>query len=157
MSEISKRITLRGVHHLSLDAKGRMAVPARYRALLSEWCDSQLVVTIDTQDKCLLMYPLPEWEKIEEKLMALANYQGPNRRIQRLLLGYATDLEIDTNGRILLPGTLRDYAVLDKKMVMLGQGNKFELWDEATWDARRQEYLCQEDEDLPAELLNISL
>jgi len=126
---------------LSLDAKGRIVLPARYRERLQESCQSQLIVTIDTDQPCLLIYPLPEWELIEEKIEALPSFNPTTRRIQRLLIGHATEVEVDTNGRMLLATPLRDYARLDKKVVLIGQGKKFELWDEALWASRMEEWL----------------
>lgn len=149
----------RGVHNINLDAKGRMAVPARYRQLLRERNDGALIVTIDTEEACLLVYPLNEWEPIQAKLEALPSFNPAARRIQRLIIGHATDIELDTNGRMLLPAPLREYAGLQKKMVMMGQGNKFELWDEAHWDERRKSYLAEirEEGQMPDELMNFSL
>lgn len=149
----------RGVHNINLDAKGRMAIPARYRQLLHESNNGALVVTIDTEEACLLVYPLSEWEPIQAKIEALPSFNPAARRIQRLLIGHATDIDLDANGRLLLPSPLREYAGLDKKLVMMGQGNKFELWDEAHWADRRQRYLAdiREDKQLPEELLNLSL
>ena len=149
----------RGVHNINLDTKGRMAVPARYRQLLQESNDGALVVTIDTEEKCLLVYPLKEWEPIQTKIEALHSFNPAARRIQRLIIGHATDIDMDGNGRLLLPGPLREYAGLEKKMVMMGQGNKFELWDEAHWTERRERYLeeMKGDTQLPEELMNLSL
>ena len=149
----------RGVHNINLDAKGRMAVPARYRQLLHERDNGALVVTIDTEEACLLVYPLKEWEPIQAKLEALPSFNPAARRIQRLIIGHATDIEMDSNGRVLLPAPLREYAGLSKKLIMMGQGNKFELWDEDHWGSRRQSYLdaMRDEEQLPQELLNLSL
>ncbi len=150
---------LRGVHSLALDAKGRVAVPSRYRATLEAAAANQLVVTIDTESKCLLIYPLPEWEVIQEKISALSSFNKAARRIQRLLIGYATDVEIDASGRLLISGPLREYAELDKKVVLLGQGNKFELWSETLWEQARDEYIAAagSDESMTEELEQISL
>ncbi len=131
----------RGVSNLSLDAKGRIVLPARYRERLAEFCHSQLVVTIDTDQPCLLIYPLPEWELIEEKIEALPSFNPTTRRIQRLLIGHATEVEVDANGRMLLSNPLRDYAQLGKKVVLIGQGKKFELWDETLWNERMESWL----------------
>lgn len=140
MSELGA-MKLRGVHSLALDAKGRIAVPSRYRPVLETLASNQLVVTIDTESKCLLVYPLPEWEVIQDKISALSSFNKAARRIQRLLIGHATDVEIDSAGRVLIGGPLREYAGLEKKVVLLGQGNKFELWSEAEWEAARDEYI----------------
>ncbi|GAA0787499.1 division/cell wall cluster transcriptional repressor MraZ [Marinobacterium sediminicola] len=148
----------RGVNPINLDAKGRMALPARYRDSVREHCGGKMVVTIDTEDRCLLLYPQPEWDEIQAKIDALPSFNKAVRRIQRLLTGHATDLELDANGRMLLPAPLRDYARLDKKVVLLGQGNKFEIWSEELWNSTRDEYLQVDDEDdIPPELQSLSL
>lgn len=156
---LSDTIMLRGVHSLAIDAKGRVAVPSRYRAMLDALADGQLVITIDTQSKCLLVYPLPEWEIVQEKISALPSFNPQARRIQRLLIGHATDVDIDASGRMLISGPLREHAQLDKKVVLLGQGNKFELWSESLWEAARDEYISASDADdsMTAELEQISL
>lgn len=148
----------RGVNPINLDAKGRMAIPARYREQITGCCDGSLVATIDTEERCLLLYPLPEWEEIQKKIEALPSLNPAARRLQRLLIGHATDLEMDGNGRLLLPAPLRDYAQLDKKIVLLGQGRKFEIWSEALWEATRDEYLqVDEGNAIPEEMQTLSL
>ncbi len=143
---------------MSLDAKGRIVLPARYRERLPEICASQLVVTIDTDQPCLLIYPLPEWESIEEKIEALPSFNPTTRRIQRLLIGHATEVEVDANGRVLLPPPLRDYARLGKKVVLIGQGKKFELWDEVLWNERLDAWLDDSgDDDMPTALAELTL
>lgn len=149
----------RGVNTISLDAKGRMAMPARYRDRLVETCDGQLIITVD-RDHCLLLYPLTEWEEIERKLVRLPSLNKQARRLQRLLIGHATECELDSHGRILLPPPLREFAHLDKHLVLIGQGNKFELWDEKIWNEQREAWLAeegQEDGELPPELESLSL
>ncbi len=149
----------RGVSSINMDGKGRMAFPTRYRERLMEQCDGNLVITIDTEERCLLIYPLPEWEVIEKKIEALPSFNRAARRIQRLLIGHATDLELDGSGRVLLPAPLREYAGLDKKLMLIGQGKKFELWSEEHWDRCRDDYLDEgSDADaLPEEMMNLSL
>lgn len=148
----------RGVSNLSLDAKGRIVLPARYRESLSEICQSQLIVTIDTEQRCLLIYPLKEWELIEEKIEALPSFNPMTRRIQRLLIGHATDVEVDANGRMMIATPLREYAQLGKKVVMIGQGKKFELWDEALWTKCRDEWINDKaDGELPVALAELTL
>jgi len=149
----------RGINNISVDAKGRMAMPARYRERLLESCGGRLVVTVD-QDHCLLVYPLPEWEVMEEKLINLPSLNKQSRLLQRLLIGHATDLEMDGQGRILLPAMLREYAGLKKKAVLIGQGKKLEIWDEDTWAESQEEWVAavQADEGgLPAALEDLSL
>jgi MraZ protein len=141
-----------------LDAKGRIVLPARYRDRLLETCQSQLIITIDTDQPCLLIYPLPEWELIEEKIEALPSFNPTTRRIQRLLIGHATEVEVDTNGRMLLSNPLREYARLGKKVVLIGQGKKFELWDELLWAERMQTWLGDADSDeMPSALAELTL
>jgi MraZ protein len=123
----------RGINELSLDPKGRLAVPTRYREVLEELCRGQFVLTIDVQYACLRLYPLPVWQVLEAQLEGLPGTDPDVRRIQRLLLGYASDLEMDGNGRVLLPPVLRKYAQLDRKIVLVGQGKKFEVWSEENW------------------------
>jgi MraZ protein len=149
----------RGVQHINMDAKGRLAMPARQREPLMSRCEGQIVVTIDTQTACLVIYPLPEWERIEQDIQSLPSLKPAVRRFQRLVLGYATDLELDSNGRILLPQSLREYARLDKKLVLVGQGNKLELWSEALWLAERDQALEDSgpDAELPEELISLTL
>jgi len=150
----------RGINAINIDAKGRMAVPARYRERLVAEAAPQLVVTIDTEETCLLLYPLSEWEIIEQKLQGLPTFNKAARRIQRLLIGHATELELDGSNRILLPPLLREYAELDKRVMLIGQGKKFEIWDEQHWKVGRESWLDKETGDideLPPELQSIAL
>ena len=106
----------------------------------------------------MAIYPLPEWERIEADVQALPALKPAVKRFQRLVLGYASDLELDSNGRILLPQSLRDYARLEKKLVLVGQGNKLELWSENLWLAEREAALAAEVEgDVPVELMSLTL
>ena len=134
-------------------------MPARQREPLLSRCEGHIVVTIDTQTSCLVIYPLPEWERIEQEIQALPSLKPAVRRFQRLVLGYATDLELDSSGRMLLPQSLREYAQLDKKLVLVGQGNKLELWSEALWLAEREQALQDSGSaaELPDELITLSL
>ena len=123
----------RGATTLSLDSKGRLAIPAKYRQSLSLDCEGKMVCTIDIKQPCLLLYPLPEWQIIEQKLTRLSSMNPAERRLQRLLLGHADDCEMDKNGRLLISAPLRQHAGLEKKLMLVGQLNKFELWDEGAW------------------------
>jgi MraZ protein len=148
----------RGANKLTLDAKGRMVMPTRYRERLQERCGGKLVVTVD-KDQCLLIYPLPDWEEIERKLMRLPTLDPRARRLQRLMVGHATDLELDGHGRVLLPANLREYGLLTRDAMLIGQGVRFELWDETRWNERRDEWLASEEAatDLSADLETLSL
>jgi MraZ protein len=147
----------RGATKLTLDDKGRLVIPTRYRDQIAERCQGHLVVTVD-RDPCLLIYPLPDWDQIERKLMSLPTLHPQVRKLQRVMVGHATDLELDGHGRLLLPPELRTFAGLGRHAMLIGQGNRFELWDEARWNERRDVWLKSEDgTGLPAELDSLSL
>lgn len=149
----------RGVQQVNMDAKGRLAMPARQRERLLSQCEGQIVVTIDTQAKCLVIYPLPEWERIEKDIQNLPALNPAVKRFQRLVLGYATDIDLDGNGRMLLPPTQREYAALEKEVMLVGQGNKLEIWSQALWQAEQEQALADSGADaaLPDELLSLKL
>jgi len=118
-----------------------MAIPSRYRERLMDLAEGALVLTLNPLDRSLWLYPLSEWELIEEKLAQLSDFDRQSRRAKQMMRGYATDCQLDSQGRILLPVELRDYASISKQAVILGQGNKFELWDEISWSQQRDEWL----------------
>ena len=126
----------RGISSVTMDAKGRMALPARYRDAVAVASDGRIVVTIDMRESCLLLYQLAEWELVQGKLENLYNINPQARLLQRLLIGHATDLELDAAGRLLLPSMLRDFGGLKKKLVLVGQGNKIEIWSADHWQQR---------------------
>lgn len=138
----------RGITNASIDEKGRLSLPQRNRESLLASSDGRLVVTIDTQERCLLVYPLNEWDEVQRRLENLSNISRNTRILQRLLIGHASDLEIDKTGRILLSSNLREYAFLEKKVVLVGQGNKLEAWSEEIWRARMEIWLDFKDRDL---------
>ena len=146
----------RGVTTLSLDTKGRLAVPSKYRDVLLAQGDGRVVVTADPS-KCLLLFPLLEWEPIEKKLNSLPSFNSQTRSLQRLLVGNAAELELDATGRILLPAMLREFAALDKNVVMVGQGAKFEMWNELRWQEQMDMALTFKDGGMPDELAGFSL
>jgi len=148
----------RGATKVTLDAKGRMVMPTRYRERLAERGAGGLVVTID-RERCLLIYPVADWEEIERKLLKLPSLNDHTRRLMGLMVGHATEVELDNHGRLLLPPTLRAFAALDRNAMLIGQGNRFELWDEPRWDERREKWLSGEESSmsLPAELGSLSL
>ncbi len=149
----------RGTNKLTLDTKGRMVMPTRYRERLQERCGGKLVVTVD-KDQCLLIYPLPEWEEVERKLMRLPSLNVHARQLQRLMMGNAADLELDSHGRILLPPTLREFGKLTRDAVLVGQGVKFELWDEARWNEVGDAWVASDEpgaDDLPVDFKTLSI
>lgn len=123
----------RGASKLTLDAKGRMAIPAKYREALQDQAKNQLVITVNPSDPALWIFPLPEWEKAQNQLMELSSFKLESRRLKQLLMGYATDVTLDSHGRLLLPPELREYAELDKQVMLVGQTHRFDLWDEQAW------------------------
>ncbi|MDE9453720.1 division/cell wall cluster transcriptional repressor MraZ [Xenorhabdus bovienii] len=150
----------RGATLVNLDSKGRLTVPARYREMLNEESKGQMVCTIDLHQLCLLLYTLPEWEIIEEKLSRLSSMNLAERRVQRLLLGHASECQMDSAGRLLLANTLRQHAGLTKEVMLVGQFNKFELWDEQAWYQQVQNDIEAEQstqEPLSARLQDLSL
>ncbi|MDG2915874.1 division/cell wall cluster transcriptional repressor MraZ [Bisgaard Taxon 10/6] len=126
----------RGASAINLDAKGRLAIPTRYRPEILDQNQGQLVCTVDIRQPCLLLYPLSEWEMIEQKLLSLANFDPALRSLQRVMLGYATECALDSAGRILLSEPLRQRAKLEKNIMLVGQLNKFEIWSESEWNAQ---------------------
>ena len=145
-----------GAVQLNLDSKNRLAIPARYRDMLVAHCTGQLVLTADA-DGCLLLYPQPEWQPIREKLMQLSAFNPRIRALQRFLVGHAEDVAMDGAGRVLISPTLRNFAVLDKRVMLVGQGSKFEIWDEARWREQHEKMAGFTDGDLPPELEGFTL
>lgn len=137
-----------GATSVNLDSKGRMAIPTRYRDALSEG----MVCTIGLYHSCLSLYSISEWKSIENQLSTLSTIVESERRIKRLLLGYAIECPMDNSGRILLPPTLRTYAKLEKHVMFVGQSNKFEIWDEVIWYQQISEDIAE----LSADITNLS-
>ena len=143
----------RGASKVTLDAKGRLAIPSRFREHLLTRADGHLVATVDRAG-CLLIYPQPEWEDFARRLNALPSMKPQVREFQRVVLGNATDLEMDSQSRVLISRALRDYAELDKQAMLVGQGKKFELWDEEKWSNRLSEW-ASSDEPLDPDLAEL--
>ena len=149
----------RGINPINLDAKGRVALPAKYRDRVTDRCDGHMVLTVHPFDRCLLLYPLTDWEVIEAQVNALPNSTSRQaRRLQHLMVGYATELDLDAANRLLLPAMHRDHAELHKRLILVGQGQKFEVWNEARWTSMTEAYLNEPvDADASVELTNLSL
>lgn len=143
----------RGVTAINLDAKGRLAIPTRFRDELQECCERQLVVTVAVNEKCigesgcLWLYPLPEWEKLELTVSKLPTLNKMAGKLRRFLIGNATETEMDAQGRLLLSEKLRKFAGMEKKLILVGQLNKFEIWNEDAWNAKENEWLQGDDDD----------
>ena len=148
----------RGGNTVNLDAKGRLALPTRYRGPREDRCQGQVVLTVH-DDRCLLLYPQPDWDEIERKLVRLPNQNKRTRTLQRMLLGHATELEIDKSGRILIPPRLREFASLEKRVVLAGLGNKFEIWNEDAWEQSCGEWVADDSDagEMPDSLESLTL
>lgn len=148
----------RGLHHVNLDQKGRMAIPKRLRETIVQTGNRTLVATIDLQSPCLLLYPFDEWKLIEQKIMSLPNLDPMSRNYQRLFVGFAHELDMDGQGRVLLPAVLRQHIDLDRQGVLLGQGSKMELWSEAKWKETCPAMLeVAKEEPIPEALASLSI
>lgn len=146
----------RGAASLNLDAKGRLAVPSRHRDALFAQCAGHLILTAHPH-RCLLLYPQPAWEPIQAKIMALSSFDKQSSAMQRLLVGFAEDIELDSAGRLLVSPVLREFAHLEKQVMLVGQGSHFELWSVDAWRAQLDQAMSSEGLELPAELEGFSL
>jgi len=146
----------RGSNAITLDSKHRITIPTKYRSELLADCERKMVCTVDTQYPCLLLYPLPEWEEIELKLCQLSSMNRQERLFQQMILGNANDCEMDKNGRLLINGPLRQYANLDKNVMLIGQLNKFEIWNDEAWVEKEKEWMSGNDTEGLDELDTIS-
>ncbi len=141
-----------------MDAKGRLAIPTKHRDGLIKECGGRMVVTVSTNDRCLWLYKLNTWEGVEQKIIDLPTLNAHTRRVKQMLIGAADDVEMDGSGRILLPSSLREFAQLQKQVVLVGQGDKFEIWDAAKWAAHQESFLSADidESDVPPELASLS-
>lgn len=154
------KVMFRGTSAITLDSKSRITIPTRYREELMSDCQGKMVCTVDIQQPCLLLYPVPEWEEIELKLCGLSSMNPQERLLQRVLLGNASDCEMDKSGRLLINGPLRNHAGLEKSVMLVGQLKKFELWSEQAWQDQMQQGIAkiQSGEiELTERLLDLSL
>ena len=143
-------IMFRGLNKISFDTKGRISIPTKYREELLKISKKKLICTIDL-DYCLLLYPLHSWLKIEQQIMKLPTLNTTSRKLQRLLVGHATDIEMDKSGRLLIPYELREFSMIKKEAMLIGQGNRFELWDYLRWTKLREKWLKSDKYSLPKE------
>lgn len=144
-----------GATALSLDAKGRMAVPAKHRDALVTLGNGRLVLTAHPH-RCLLLYPEPAWQPIRAQVLAAPSLQVESARVRRLLVGFAEEVELDAAGRLLVSPSLRQFAALEKSVWMVGQGTHFEVWSESLWLAQQEAILAMGDQ-LPPGLENLAL
>lgn len=143
---------------VNLDAKGRLALPTRYRGDLMERCDGRVVMTVHS-DRALLLFPRPDWDDLERKLVRLPNQNRLTRELQLMLFGNAAELDVDKNGRVLIPPHLRKLAGIDRRVMFLGMGNKFEIWNEEAWEKKCGDWLSGSGDgvDLPEALRELTI
>lgn len=146
----------RGATNLSMDAKGRLAVPAKHRDALLTQSAGNVVLTAHPHG-CLLLYPQPAWEPIQAKMMALSSFDKQSSSLQRLLVGYAEDIAVDAAGRMLVSPTLREFAGLEKEVMLVGQGSHFEMWNISAWRKQLENIMGGDHVEMPAELEGFSL
>lgn len=122
-----------GKSTLTLDSKGRIAIPARYREQLFDLCEGKLVVTYNPAERCLPIYPYEEWRQCVRKMQAVPDQPPQVRKLQRLIYSFTHEVDMDASGRLLIPQDSREEVGLVKNAVLIGHGEKFELWDEESW------------------------
>ena len=144
----------KGIHNINLDGKGRLTIPTKYRNTITDQSNGSMVVTMDTEEKCLLLYPSTIWATIEKKINDLPSFSKNHRRIQRILIGHAEDLDLDSAGRILLSKPLRLAADMTKKITLIGQGEKFEIWNEDTWNTKVNNWRSEENDESEQSVLS---
>ena len=144
----------KGIHNINLDGKGRLTIPTKYRNAITDQSNGSMVVTMDTEEKCLLLYPSTIWATIEKKINDLPSFSKNHSRIQRILIGHAEDLDIDSAGRILLSKPLRLAADMTKKITLIGQGEKFEIWNEDTWNTKVNNWRSEETDESEQSVLS---
>lgn len=123
----------RGRFEHNLDQKGRLSIPSKFREVLTTNYDDRLVVT--NFDNCLWAYPAAEWAKVEEKVASLPQFKEEVKALQRVFVSAATECPVDRSGRILLPPTLREYAAIDREVILVGMINRVEIWAKERWNA----------------------
>ncbi|MDR2789228.1 MAG: division/cell wall cluster transcriptional repressor MraZ [Candidatus Accumulibacter sp.] len=142
---------------LSLDAKGRLAIPARHREALVAASGGQIVLTAHPQEDCLLLYPAPAWEPVRDKIMAASSFDKQVAAYQRRLVGYACDSALDSAGRLLIPWELRQLAKFEKQVWFIGQGSRFEIWSDIGYWQQQNIFDDIRDQPLPSELKGLTL
>lgn len=146
----------RGATHLSMDAKYRLAVPAKHRDALLAQSAGNLILTAHPH-RCLLLYPQPAWAPIEAKINGLSSFNSQTSAYQRMMVGQAEDLALDSAGRLLVSPVLRSFAKLDKDVMFVGQGSHFELWNLDAWHLQLETLMSGDGAEMPAELEGFSL
>jgi len=144
----------KGIHNMNLDGKGRLTIPSKYRSTIIDQVNGNMVITIDSEEKCLLLYPSTAWRKIQDKINNLPSFNKNAKRIQRLLIGHAEDLEMDASGRVLISKPLINFAEMTKKITLIGQGEKFEIWSDDVWNSRVNKWRSEETDESQESVLS---
>jgi len=139
---------------MNLDGKGRLTIPSKYRSTIIDQVNGNMVITIDSEEKCLLLYPSTAWRKIQDKINNLPSFNKNAKRIQRLLIGHAEDLEMDASGRVLISKPLINFAEMTKKITLIGQGEKFEIWSDDVWNSRVNKWRSEETDESQESVLS---
>jgi len=151
-----KVVVFQGETAITIDDKGRLAIPTSYRDLVARECGNRLVITYNPfESGCLYLYPLPVWERVRDQVNALPRTKSVSRNLQLKLVGAATFVEPDGNGRIGLPASHRNAIGVEKRAVLVGMGDKFELWSEQAHLAQIRQTLS--DADLGEDMLGLQL
>lgn len=129
---------LAGLHMVALDAKGRLAIPARYRELIDQRCQGKMVITMQHHGQSLMLYPEVDFEEVARAVSKLSDFDATEANMKYLIIGHASYLEVDSSGRVLVPQLLRELVGIDKKVALVGQSNKLELWNDETWLAKQK-------------------
>jgi MraZ protein len=158
LRQVSKGVFLmfQGAAALSLDAKGRLAIPARHREALVAASAGQLVLTAHPH-RCLLLYPAAAWEPIRDQVLATSSLNPQTAAIKRLLVGNAREEAMDSAGRLLVAPELRQFAQFEKQVWLVGQGSHFEIWSDAGWQKQQDVFLTMGDQQLPPGLEDLAL
>lgn len=152
----------RGTSEINLDVKGRINIPTRYRAEIEDGCERQMIVTVGLNEKCagedgcLWLYPLPEWERVERDILKQPTLNKMASKLKRFFIGNACECEMDKQGRLLLPEKLRKHAGFEKRVMLVGQLNKFEIWNDEAWQVKEAEWRNDEDVDGLEQLSTLS-
>ena len=149
-------LIFQGATVLSLDAKGRLAIPARHREALVAASGGKLVLTAHPH-RCLLLYPETAWEPIRDRVLAASSLDPRSAAIKRLLVGNARNEEVDSAGRLLVAAELRLFAQLGKQVWLVGQGSHFELWSDAEWQKQQEVFFSMDNKSLPPGLEDLAL
>jgi len=149
-------LMFQGAAALSLDAKGRLAIPARHREALAAASGGLLVLTAHPH-RCLLLYPAVDWEPIRDQVLASSSFNLQSAAIKRLLVGNAREETMDSTGRLLVAPELRQFAQLEKQVWLVGQGSHFEIWSDAGWQKQQDVFFAVGDSQLPPGLEDLAL